>query len=208
MVAECRSELHLCQAEFLLPHNAVVTPKELRSRRISLGLTVPGLARELQVSTKELQQMEDGVLPMLPLETVLGVLRRLEDTRRDERRRDCLVVEDDEHVRTLFASRLRAEGLTVDEAADGMEALDATVAWDYRMMLLDLKLPKLSGAEVLQRIEKKKAAPANVIVISGVDSGDVRSVASNRAVNAILRKGYAITNADVIFPALAALARA
>jgi CheY-like chemotaxis protein len=191
-----------------LPHNAVVTPKELRSRRISLGLTVPALAHELQLSTKELQQMEDGVLPMLPSDAVLDVLRRLEDTKRDERRRDCLVVEDDDYVRTLFASRLRAEGLTVDEAADGMEALDATVAWDYRMMLLDLKLPKLSGAEVLERIEKKKVAPANVIVISGVDSGDVRAVAGNRAVNAILRKGYAITNADVIFPALAALARA
>jgi CheY-like chemotaxis protein len=191
-----------------LPHNAVVTPKELRSRRISLGLTVPALAHELQLSTKELQQMEDGVLPMLSHDAMLPVLRRLEDQQREQRRRDCLVVEDDEHVRTLFASRLRAEGLTVDEAADGLEALDATVAWDYRMMLLDLKLPKLSGAEVLERIEKKKVAPANVIVISGVDSGDVRAVAGSRAVNAILRKGYAITNADVIFPALAALARA
>jgi CheY-like chemotaxis protein len=185
-----------------------VTPKELRSRRISLGLTVPELARELQLSTKELQQMEDGVTAVLPDEPLLGVLHRLEATRLERRRRDCLVVEDDEHVRTLFATRLRAEGLTVDEAADGLEALNATVTWDYRMMLLDLKLPKLSGAEVLQRIEQKKTPPANVIVISGVDSGDVRTVASNRTVNAILRKGYAITNADVIFPALAALVRA
>lgn len=185
-----------------------VTPKELRSRRIALGITVPELARELQITTRELQQVEDGVAPMLPNEQISSVLRRLEERRSAARRRDCLVVEDDEHVRTLFASRLRAEGLTVDEAADGMEALDATVAWDYRMMLLDLKLPKLSGAELLARIEMKKTHPANVIVISGVDSGDVRSVAGNRTVSAILRKGFAIANADVIFPALAALARA
>jgi CheY-like chemotaxis protein len=197
-----------CQAGFLLGDNDAVTPKELRSRRISLGLTVPELAHELQLSTKELQQMEDGIAAIPSGDPLVGVLQRLEETRVEQRRRDCLVVEDDEYVRTLFASRLRAEGLTVDEAADGLEALDATVAWDYRMMLLDLKLPKLSGAEVLQQIEKKKAPPANVIVISGVDSGDVRSVAANRAVNAILRKGFAITNADVIFPALAALARA
>jgi CheY-like chemotaxis protein len=185
-----------------------VTPKELRSRRISLGITVPQLARELQLTTKELQQMEDGVVPMPPSETLTSVLGSLEEKRTEERRRDCLVVEDDDSVRSLFASLLRAQGLTVDEAADGLEALDATVAWDYRMMLLDLKLPKLSGAEVLRRIEKKRPAPANVIVISGVDSGDVRAVASNHSVNAILRKGYAISNADVIFPALAALARA
>ena len=185
-----------------------MTPKELRSRRISLGLTVPQLAHELQLSTRELHQMEDGAGESLPDEPLTSVLHRLEAAKRDQRRRDCLVVEDDEHVRRLFASRLRAEGLTVDEAADGIEAIEATVSWDYRMMLLDLKLPRLSGAEVLQRIERKKQAPANVIVISGVDSGDVRTVASNRTVNAILRKGYAITNADVIFPALAALARA
>jgi CheY-like chemotaxis protein len=86
--------------------------------------------------------------------------------------------------------------------------VDATTRRDYRMMLLDLKLPKLSGAEVLARLARKPTKPASVIVISGADSGDVRSVANNGDVNAILRKGYAITNADVIFPALAALARA
>lgn len=199
-----------CQAdsEAIRCDNLGVTPKELRSRRISLGITVPQLARELQLTTKELQQMEDGVIPMLPDETLTMVLRALEETQHEKRQRDCLVVEDDDNVRSLFASLLRAQGLTVDEAADGMEALDATVASDYRMMLLDLRLPKLSGAELLRRIEKKRPAPANVIVISAVDSGDVRSVASNHAVNAILRKGYAIMNADVIFPALAALARA
>jgi DNA-binding NtrC family response regulator len=169
-------------------------------------MTVPRLARELAVTTKELQQMEDGVITMPPDEALTTVLRTLEESQRNERQRDCLVVEDDEPVRTLFASRLRAQGLTVDEAADGLEALDATVARDYRMMLLDLRLPRLNGAELLKQIARKQP-PANVIVISGADSGDVRAVATNRNVNAILRKGYAIAHADVIFPALAALAK-
>ena len=152
--------------------------------------------------------MEDGVRPMPPHETFAQVLETATLRVEKDRWRDCLIVEDDEAVRQLFAARLRAEGLTVDEAEDGLAAVDATVRRDYRMMLLDLKLPKLSGAEVLARIERKPTKMGSVIVISGADSGDVRSVANNRSVSAILRKGFAITNADVIFPALAALARA
>jgi CheY-like chemotaxis protein len=185
-----------------------VTPKELRSRRIALGLTVPELARELDLTLQELQQLEDGVRPMPPHEAFSQLLADASMRVEKDRWRDCLVVEDDESVRQLFAARLRAEGLTVDEAEDGLAAVDATTRRDYRLMLLDLRLPKLSGAEVLARVPKKPTQAPNVIVISGVDSADVRTVANNKAVNAILRKGFAITNADVIFPALAALARA
>jgi CheY-like chemotaxis protein len=191
-----------------LRDNDSVTPKELRSRRLALGLTVPELAHELDLTTQELQQMEDGIRPMPPHELFTQVLETATLRVEKERWRDCLIVEDDDAVRQLFAARLRAEGLTVDEAEDGLAAVDATVRRDYRLMLLDLKLPKLSGAEVLARIARKPTKLGSVIVISGADSGDVRSVANNRAVNAILRKGFAITNADVIFPALAALARA
>lgn len=185
-----------------------VTPKELRSRRIALGLTVQELARELDLTTQELEQMEDGVRPMPPQEPFRELFDSATLRMEKDRWRDCLVVEDDEAVRTLFAARLRAEGLTVDEAEDGLAAVDATVRRDYRMMLLDLRLPKLSGAEVLARIARKPNQPSSVIVISAADSGDVRSVANNRDVDAILRKAFAIANADVVFPALAALARA
>ena len=151
--------------------------------------------------------MEDGRTPMLPRKRLIGVLEAMEDRAHLERWRDCLVVEDDPAVRKLFVERMRASGCTVDEAEDGMAAVDATARRDYRLMLLDLRLPKLSGAEVLARVTKKPGTRSNVIVISAAGSGDVREVASSQAVSAILRKNFAIANADVIFPALAALAR-
>ena len=88
-----------------------------------------------------------------------------------------------------------------------MAAVDATATRDYRLLLLDLKLPKLSGAEVLARVTKKPGKRTNVVVISAAGSGDVREIAHAKEVNAILRKSFAIAHADVIFPALAALAR-
>ena len=148
--------------------------------------------------------MENGQTPLPPFDQIMSALTALE-TRKESV--DCLVVEDDDAIRELFASLLRAEGCTVDVAADGMAAIDAAAQRDYRLMLLDLRLPKLSGAEVLARVSKKPGMRSNIIIISGAGSGDVREVAQSKAVNAILRKSYAITHADVIFPALAALAR-
>lgn len=181
-----------------------MSPKELRSRRLSLGLTIPQLASELGLTTSELQQMETGQTPLPAHAPLAAALEALEARKRSV---DCLVVEDDDAIRQLFVTMLRAEGCTVDEAADGMAAVDAAATRDYRLMLLDLKLPKLSGVEVLARVMKKPGRRSAVIVISGAGSGDVREIASAREVNAILRKSFAITHADVIFPALAALAR-
>lgn len=184
-----------------------MTPKDLRSRRMAMTATVPQLAAELGLTGAELQQMEEGQIPLPPHEWLASALDRIEVKAREERLRDCLVVEDDEGVRQLFVSRLRREGLTVDEAATGVAALDATAMRDYRLLLLDLKLPGPSGAEVLDRVCRKPTPPANVIIISASDTGDVMGMAANRNVNAILRKSFAIANADLIFPALAALAR-
>jgi CheY-like chemotaxis protein len=181
-----------------------MSPKELRSRRIALGLTVPELAHALGLTAAELHAMEKGQTPLPPYDQILAALTALE-TRKESV--DCLVVEDDDAIRELFASLLRAQGCTVDVAADGMAAIDAAAQRDYRLLLLDLKLPKLSGAEVLARVSKKPGSRSNIIIISAAGSGDVREVAHSKAVNAILRKSYAITHADVIFPALAALAR-
>lgn len=187
-----------------------MTPKEIRSRRIALGLTVQQFAAELGIPVEHLREIEDGERKP-PAESLV---RKAFDSALDQRvrpfvkgkTRDCLIVEDDAAVRHLFAKRLRAEGCEVDEAADGLEAVDATAQRDYRLMLLDLKLPKLSGAEVLARVTKKPAPVPNVIVISAAGSGDVNEVAGHKSVSAILRKGFAIEKGDIIFPALAALA--
>ena len=182
-----------------------MSPKELRSRRITLGLTTAQLASELGLATSELHQMENGQLDLPPHAKLTAALDAIEERNRGT---DCLVVEDDASVRELFVTMMRRQGCTVDEAADGQQALDAAARRHYRLMLLDLKLPKVSGAQFLEHIDRKPGPRSSVIVISAAGSGDVREVASSRAVNAILRKSFAIAHADVIFPALAAVARA
>lgn len=181
-----------------------MSPKELRSRRIGLGMTIAQLAHELGLEPNELQQMESGQAPLPPHAQLTAAFETIEARNECV---DCLVVEDDPSIRHLFASLMRKQGCTVDEAADGLQAIDAAAKHFYKLMLLDLRLPHLSGAEVLARVSRKPGRRSNVIVISGANSGDVREIAHAKEVNAILRKSFAITHADVIFPALAALAR-
>jgi CheY-like chemotaxis protein len=68
-------------------------------------------------------------------------------------RRRILIVEDDEDVRTGLAEALQASGAEVVVAADGVDALERLRAGARpAVILLDLRLPRLAGAEFLAAI--------------------------------------------------------
>ena len=85
-----------------------------------------------------------------------------------KRKADILVVDDDSQVVELFSGVLRAEGYRVREALTGEEGLEAARAEHPDVMLLDVKLPDLSGIEVCRRIKAEPAmADVFVIMVSG-----------------------------------------
>ena len=90
------------------------------------------------------------------------------------RKADILVVDDDAEVRELFSRVLRDQGYRVREGASGAEGLRSVRAERPDVMLLDVKLPDLSGVEVCRRI-KGEAALAEVFVI--LVSGEAMSPA-------------------------------
>lgn len=63
-----------------------------------------------------------------------------------------LVVEDDTDLRTFWRTALRLAGFDVREAQDGMEALAMIDGQPPDLVVLDLGLPKLSGASVRQEM--------------------------------------------------------
>jgi two-component system copper resistance phosphate regulon response regulator CusR len=66
-----------------------------------------------------------------------------------------LLVEDEKKVSELGARALRAERYAVDVAGDGQSGWELAEAYDYDLIILDLMLPALSGAELLRRIRRK-----------------------------------------------------
>jgi DNA-binding NtrC family response regulator len=82
----------------------------------------------------------------------------------DEAQRTVLVVDDEEPVRRVLASKLKREGYDCATAADGREALDKVISEHFDLVLLDIKMPGISGMEALPRIVAE--SPGTCVVMS------------------------------------------
>jgi two-component system, chemotaxis family, chemotaxis protein CheY len=65
---------------------------------------------------------------------------------------DVLVVDDDADVRWTVAEVLRSAGFSVAEAEDGEIALGLLSTERYRMVLLDIRMPKRDGVSVIEAL--------------------------------------------------------
>jgi DNA-binding NtrC family response regulator len=98
-----------------------------------------------------------------------------------------LVVDDDENVRNSLATILRAEGYTVDLAANGSEAIQKTESTAYNAALIDIRLPDMEGIELLTRM-KDTVPKVRKIMITGYPSMQNAIEAVNRKADAYIVK--------------------
>ena len=77
-----------------------------------------------------------------------------------------LIVDDDPSVREIIAAVLRREGLIVDLAGDGQEAVRALNSREYGTVLLDLLMPLVGGEGVIAYMRSNDIRTP-VIVITG-----------------------------------------
>lgn len=80
-----------------------------------------------------------------------------------------LVVDDERLIVKGIRFSLEQDGMEVDCAYDGEEALEAAKLKDYDVVLLDVMLPKLSGFEVCQQIREFSMMPIIMLTAKGDD---------------------------------------
>ena len=80
-----------------------------------------------------------------------------------------LVVDDEKLIVKGIRFSLEQDGMEVDCAYDGQEALDMATANEYDMILLDVMLPKIDGFEVCQRIREFSNMPIVMLTAKGDD---------------------------------------
>jgi len=84
-----------------------------------------------------------------------------------------LLIEDETDIREPLAESLRDEGYDVATAADGQSGLSQAQNSSPDLIILDLKLPKLSGEEICKAIrEDEDMGQPPIIMLTG-KTGDV-----------------------------------
>jgi two-component system nitrogen regulation response regulator GlnG len=75
-----------------------------------------------------------------------------------------LVADDEESMRWVLSKALKKKGFSVDLARDGREALALLQETPYDLALLDIKMPGISGLDLLDRLRELKSETLTVIM--------------------------------------------
>jgi two-component system, chemotaxis family, chemotaxis protein CheY len=103
----------------------------------------------------------------------------------------ALVVDDDDSIRRLIASLLRRAGFApVHTACDGQEGLDLMAVHAYCVVILDLRMPRVSGYDVLDQLAANPLPRMPKIVVATADRSAVEHNLSADVVTAIITKPF------------------
>jgi DNA-binding response OmpR family regulator len=83
-----------------------------------------------------------------------------------------LFIEDDDSIRLALRLALEDEGYDVREAADGRSGLESFAREEPDLVLLDLRLPDMSGFEVCRSLRRSSIVPI-IIVTAQTDTYDL-----------------------------------
>jgi DNA-binding NtrC family response regulator len=75
-----------------------------------------------------------------------------------------LIVEDEENERTGLAELISSWGYRVETACDGAEGLETAAHWTPSIVITDLKMPRMGGLELLERLAEQAQTVAVVMV--------------------------------------------
>src|SRR5438309_9848242 len=75
-----------------------------------------------------------------------------------------LIIEDEENERTGLSELISAWGYRTETARDGMEGLEKVNTWSPSIVVTDMKMPRMNGLELLEKMETHAQAVAVIMV--------------------------------------------
>lgn len=120
-----------------------------------------------------------------------------------------LIADDEQMIREVIKEYAEYEGHTVEEAGDGMEAVEKAKKEDFDIIILDIMMPRLDGFSACKEIRKTKDTP--VLMLSargeeydklfgfeiGADDYVVKPFSPKEVmarINAIIKRGHMASN--------------
>ncbi|MDQ5939281.1 MAG: two-component system, chemotaxis family, chemotaxis protein CheY [Pseudomonadota bacterium] len=99
-----------------------------------------------------------------------------------------LVIDDAATVRMYHRHILEGAGYHVDEAINGIEALEKALVQNYDLFLVDINMPKLDGYGFLRQLRSQDITQAPAIMVSTESAKNDEMLAYNAGANLYLIK--------------------
>lgn len=77
-----------------------------------------------------------------------------------------LVVDDEEILRMLICDTLESFDFTIDEAENGLEALEKMKENNYDLIILDYMMPHFTGLEVIEKLSDEYKANTTIVMLT------------------------------------------
>jgi excisionase family DNA binding protein len=106
-------------------------------------------------------------------------------------RQRVLVVDDEASIRDLLSKTLALAEYDVDTAPDGTSALDRMRAFNYDLLIADLKMPGMDGLTLIRQAKRIKA-DLPIIIITGFSTESSAIEAVNLGVAGYLTKPFRV----------------
>ena len=112
----------------------------------------------------------------------------------DNKNKTILIIDDEEIVRLSITDSLKEDGYNFIEAVNGQEGLDALEKDSPVLIIVDLRMPVISGLEFLEKIQPKASDPYSIIVLTGHGTEADMQACFDIGVTAFLNKPFNVLN--------------
>ncbi len=82
----------------------------------------------------------------------------------------AFIIEDEPDLALIFSKALKSEGLKIEIISDGLEAVSRLKETTPDVIVLDMHLPGLSGADILQHIRHDARLAATKVIVATADA--------------------------------------
>ena len=102
-----------------------------------------------------------------------------------------LVVDDEKVIRDILSDFLKEEGYSVNTVEDGVQALEELHHASYNLVISDLKMPKMGGLELVQKITEE-SLPVLTVIMTGFGTVETAIEAMKRGAYDYILKPFKV----------------
>lgn len=93
------------------------------------------------------------------------------------KKKKIVVIEDETSIATMYQYKLEREGYEVERAHDGVHGLEMCETFRPDLILLDLRMPNMSGDEMLEKLRATSwGCSIRVIILTNISKDEAPSV--------------------------------